>query len=737
VERQGCLLVEEADKGAITHGAAGPKETADDSGGPSTEKAYLGNRNQDSKKKKPWSRLKKAAAYTILGASLLWNAWQWKGKDIAEDIHRHGVRSQLEMILENTPAAIPYDRINDQNNPVPKWINNLTSFYYIEQLSYGNTIELIGSEMEIISGIREIKALLKNEIRFQFSNEKIQNHLYNPSNTFFGRDYESKEENFVNTVLSMLALSVGDFKGEFDRENIASFKEEQKKSLIEKVTKPKPSYKDPNPYYDSRCDDIIRNEISAPYTLRLAKSKKPMPGAHIISSDEEDELIKKIDSAIPNLNPEQRNELFKKGLVYLLENDKEALELGAVKEYVNAMKSKYINNRLLEIRLLMLETIYDSELLNHNPLPSFPYIYHLEGEPGINALMKLANDRNIMMLATEKMNTLNEEALSLNEKREDFISQLSESEFIGRKGLDDKEKDLSLKMLFESLRFDNVYKKIKGYSQYSVVMPYVGEFQLPVAELKIGLSDCEISPGGMFGANRDSKNRGSRPHMGTDFYGDLGELIFAMLDGKVTKIAQDDGAGNYIKIMHNGLTFTYQHLLQIPTAKNYEQMLTEEEYANYRELDRSKKRRNRGPPSGLRPALIRYASLVLNKSEKDITEQELNTDYLRERSLFYQLKERFDRGENIIVKKGQPVANMGRSGNVMNNTDENIDMKQPHLHIGSEVDLMKIIPFLKQNREKILDIHVNNKIFNDWMREKNHYQVYLRYNPDAPKLPGL
>jgi len=712
VERQRCLLVDKTDKGIVTPVADGVTQAEE----PRTS-AYVGNKSVDSeKKKKPWSRLKKTLVTSALAISMFFGGYFYgtTGQDILNNIHRGKVRSKLELILNNTPSKIsPYNI-----NTTPKWIGELTPRDYVEQLSYGTQINVIGEDVNMVSELREKKALMENEIRPAFSSDKIENRLRDPSNNFFGTSFDTRKENYMNTVLTMLAMSSEDFTRKFNQENIASFTDKQKQNLISLVK----NIAKPNEFYDDRCVSLIK-DIEKPIRLDMADKGGSQEGVTRLTKAEEELLISKLDDLIEKMDQKQKDGLMKEGLAYLLENykpilenNKNAAESDGTNKYVSAIASKYLKKQILEIRLLMLETMYNSKLLGQNPFPSAPYIYHLEGERGLNALVKVINDRNLQALGSQTINNLDEEDLTLNEKREEFVKRFSDMEMISKKGLENKE--LSLRMLFESLRFNKVRQKVKGYANYLVVIPYIGEFGLPVEELKVN----EVAPYGLPYARRSGGRRSHGPSV--DILGDLGEPIIASNDGYVKDIRyQPEGAGNYIKLMHNGFTTVSAHLMEIPTIKTYKQYLSDEEAKSYK----------KNQQKGYELALRRYAWIVLkNKDgEKDgptpedlekLTPEELDKKYLEKHSIFYQIKERFDRGEKVIVRKGDIIGNMGRSGNVLDN-NENPIMKQTHLHFEMEIDPVLAV---KEMREMIIPIiknQLNDRVYNDYIRR--NYASYM------------
>ncbi len=673
-----------------------------------TGDAYVSSKNPDSEKKskkKPWGPLKKTFIVSATAASMFFAGYFYgtTGREIINNIHRGKVKSKLELILQNTPSKVSPYSINN----TPKWIGELTPRDYVEQLSYGTEINVIGEDLNMVSELREKKALIENEIRSAFSNDKIENRLRDPTNSFFGLNFESRKENYTDTVLTMLAMSSEDFTRKFSQENIASFTDKQKRDLVSLVT----NTAKPNEFYDDRSVLLIK-DIEKPIRLEMAKKGDGHGNETRLSETEQELLITKLDKAIQEMAPEQKEKLFKKGLGYLLENNKSfsdnnknATESDGINKYISAVASKYLKKQILEIRLLMLETIYNSKLLGQNPFPSAPYLYHLEGERGLNALMKVMHDRNLQILASQTINNIDEEDLTLSEKREEFVKRFANIELVSKKGLDDKE--LSLRMLFESLRFDKVRQKVKGYSNYLVVIPYIGEFDLPIQELKVN----EVAPWGLPGARRGG---GRRVHdKAIDIVGELGEPVLAVKDGYVKDMRyQPDGAGNYVKLVHNGFTTLSAHIMEIPTIKSYKQYLSDEEAKSYK----------KNQQKGLDIALKRYASIVLKKSIEELAPEELDRRYLEKRSIFYQIKERFDRGEKVMIRKGDMIGNMGRSGNVLDN-NENPMMKQTHLHFEMEIDPVLAVKELRERIIPIIKNQLNDRGYNDYIRKNQAWYM--------------
>lgn len=82
------------------------------------------------------------------------------------------------------------------------------------------------------------------------------------------------------------------------------------------------------------------------------------------------------------------------------------------------------------------------------------------------------------------------------------------------------------------------------------------EFRVPVTESKVSVTSAHKE------FRHDATMNYFREHLGLDFAGEVGDQVYAVLDGKISKIVTGDVLeGNYIVIEHaNGVTSTYKFI---------------------------------------------------------------------------------------------------------------------------------------------------------------------------------
>lgn len=72
-----------------------------------------------------------------------------------------------------------------------------------------------------------------------------------------------------------------------------------------------------------------------------------------------------------------------------------------------------------------------------------------------------------------------------------------------------------------------------------------------------------------FGYRSDPFTGKRKYHNGLDLHA-RGDEVFAMMDGVVVKVGQDNVSGNYVVLRHGGYTVSYCHLSRIMTTKGTE-----------------------------------------------------------------------------------------------------------------------------------------------------------------------
>lgn len=82
------------------------------------------------------------------------------------------------------------------------------------------------------------------------------------------------------------------------------------------------------------------------------------------------------------------------------------------------------------------------------------------------------------------------------------------------------------------------------------------EFRVPVTESKVSVTSAHKE------FRHDATMNYFREHLGLDFAGEVGDQVYAVLDGKISKIVTGDVLeGNYVVIEHaNGVTSTYKFI---------------------------------------------------------------------------------------------------------------------------------------------------------------------------------
>ncbi|MCZ7599950.1 MAG: hypothetical protein M5U09_22550 [Gammaproteobacteria bacterium] len=100
--------------------------------------------------------------------------------------HTRLLESELMEIIDNTRIGI------DPVNPsVPDWMwASFSPDWYIEDAVYTRSLDQSDRNVELLSFLREKKAVVVREIEPAYSNDKVQNRLRDPSIIYFGSEYQ-------------------------------------------------------------------------------------------------------------------------------------------------------------------------------------------------------------------------------------------------------------------------------------------------------------------------------------------------------------------------------------------------------------------------------------------------------------------------------------------------------------------------------------------------------------------
>lgn len=622
----------------------------------------------------------------------------FKPREAAE--HRQLLETELSEIVANTRLGI--DPVNPE---LPNWLwTNFSPDWYIEDAVYSNNLDLSDRDIELLSFLREKKAIVAREIEPAYSNDKLQNRLRDPNIIYFGSDYERAYRRFVNAVLAITAIA--------RQENATPgldtiFTAKRRGDLIRKITMPKPP--EPNAYYDSRVEAMIR-DLSRDDTLEGSESLS------IDSDSEHENMIAMLDDIYENIGEAEFLELSEGGLGPLLKR----LPYGwsssdLTRTFYEDKRKRFIDWNVLELRLLMLDLIYGAaELPQELPLVHL-YLYHLGGEGYQKLYAEVANDR-IMNEAIEWVAEDIEQENNPTTREQRFIEAFADNENLQiAEDAEPNARRVALSLLFKAARFEDMYKAVDGADDDLAARPFLGKMGLPVRSLE----PDEIKPWGLFKARRNGYS-----HEGLDIGGELGEPALAVMDGTVVRAGyQRGGAGNYLVLAQDNIEVTYMHLMREPSRSNYKPLLTREELA---EVGNDSRR-------GYELALKKYASKILGKRIDALTDQDLDLNYLRENSPFDRLLADVRKGNAPKVRKGDVIANVGMSGNVTQNSARP-EMIYPHIHLeinDGRIDPMQVIEGIGSRWYEIRDHHLNHPFYRNWLKQSHNWSWYSKFYPSG------
>ncbi|KAA3632278.1 MAG: M23 family peptidase [Proteobacteria bacterium] len=634
-------------------------------------------------------------------ASMIFTANERFFKPLEQQEHQQLLESELEEIIGNTRLGI--DPVDPQ---LPDWLR--TSFspdWYIEDAIYSSSLDLFDRDIELLSFLREKKAIVAREIEPAYSNDKLQNRLRDPNIIYFGSDYDRAYRRFVNTVLAISAIA----RDENTTPGLDSlFTAKRRSDLIGKITTPKPP--EPNSYYDSRVESMIR-DLSAD-----GHFSERVDSLAVDSKDEHEKMLAMLDDIYTEIGAEAFGELSDGGLGPLLQK----LPYGwssndLTRTFYEDKRKRFIDWNVLELRLLMLDLIYSAaELPQELPLVQL-YLYHLGGEGYQTLYARVANDR-IMSDAIEWVANDIDRENNPNSREQRFIDEFINHEHL--KIEEDAEANgrrVALSLLFKAARFEHAYQVVESASEVLTARPFLGKMGLPVRSLEAD----EIKPWGLFKARRNGYS-----HEGLDIGGEIGEPALAVMDGAIVRAGyQRGGAGNYVVLAQDNIEVTYMHLLREPSRSNYKPLLTREELADVGNDSRR----------GYELALRKYASIILGKRVDALTEPDLDLAYLRENSAFERILAAVRKGGNPRVRKGEIIANIGMSGNVTLNSARP-EMIYPHIHLeinGGRIDPMQVIEGIGSRWYEIRDHHLNHPFYRHWLKQSHNWSWYSKFYPSG------
>ena len=599
-----------------------------------------------------------------------------------------------------TNTHLPVDPIDPT---VPDWLwSSFSPSWYIEDAVYSQRLDSSDQDIELLSYLREKKAVIEREIEPAYSNDKIQNRLRDPDIIYFGSDYRKSLRRFVNTVLTVHALA----REDNNAPNLDTvFNSKRRADLISQITLPKPP--EPNEFYDSRVASMI-DEIDRQLPLVSDQGGLISPG-----ESEHDRMIGMLDDLYIELGADEFANLSDNGLGGILRR----LPYGwgstnLTRAFYENKRSRFVDWQILETRLLMLDLIYAAAKLPQQlPLVDL-YLYHLGGE-GFQQLFNEYRSKKLLGTASDWVedDIAGENPASDRENR--FIENFTEAKLLKLEEGDNERAILSL--FYKAARFEAMYAKVSKKETSLVARPYLGKLDLPVRSIE----PDEIKPWGLFQARRNGYQ-----HEGLDIGGELGEPILATMDGSIVRAGyQRRGAGNYLVLKQDNIEVTYMHLLREPSRSNYKRLLTREEVKTF----------GKDPKRGYEQALKRYASLILGKGMESLTAEDQSLKYLREHSLFNQALRAVRDGKSLKVRKGEPIANMGKSGNVTLNSARP-EMIYPHIHLeinDGRIDPMQVIEGIGSRWFEIRDYHLNHPFYRNWLKQSHNWSWYSKFYPSG------
>jgi len=643
-----------------------------------------------------------AVFITAAIGSMIFTANELYVEPRAQAAHTRLLESELMEIIDNTRIGI------DPVNPsVPDWMwASFSPDWYIEDAVYTRSLDQSDRNVELLSFLREKKAVVVREIEPAYSNDKVQNRLRDPSIIYFGSEYQRAYRRFVNMVLTVAAIA---------REDNATpgldsvFTSKRRAELIEMITEPRPP--EPNPYYDNRVEAMVDN------LAREVPLVGDGAGALVdASADDHGELLAMLDDIYRGADDAAFDSLSDGGLGPLLQRLPSGWgSTNLTRAFYETRRARFVDWNVLELRLLMLDLLYGAEKLPQELPLIHLYLMHLGGE-GYHALYTEIARAELMAEAVDWIEADVAEDGNPATREERFIEAFGDNERLELGEDDDPSaRRVALALLFKAARFEYTYAIVEAAENDLEARPFMGRMGLPVRDLDVE----DIRPWGLYGARRNGY-----AHQGLDIAGELGEPAIAVMDGTIIRAGyQRGGAGNYLVLSQGNLQVTYMHLLKEPSRSNFKRLLTREELAEFGNDARR----------GYDRALRRYASIVLGRNMDSLTDEDLDLSRLREASLFDRALRALRRGETPTVRKGDPIANVGVSGNVTQNSARP-EMIYPHIHLeinGGRIDPMQVIDGIGSRWFEIRDHHLSNPFYRNWLKQSHNWNWYGKFYRSA------
>ncbi len=614
--------------------------------------------------------------------------------------HRNLLEQEFAEIIANTELAI------DPVNPaVPDWLwSTFSPKWYIEEAVYTRSLDLSDHNVELLSFLREKKAIIAREIEPAYSNDKIQNRLRDPDIIYFGSDYKRAYRRFVNAILTVVAIAHEDNKTP-GMDTI--YNPKRRAELIARTTTPKPP--EPNAYYDSRIAALLTGLIHEPVLLG---NDTAIVNAQTADTEK---FVSMLDGLYKEKGHDAFLELSDTGLGPILRS----LPYGwgstdLTRLFYESKRKRFVNWNVLELRLLMLDLIYGAAKLPQKlPLVDL-YMLHLGGE-GYQKLYSSFTNKELLAEAIGWVAADSTADNSPANREQRFIDAFMDSESLAIETENQSERRVALSLLLKAARFEHTYENITATEDELAARPYLGSLGLPVNSIEPN----DIRPWGLYKARRNGY-----AHEGLDVGGELGEPVLAVMDGTIIRGGyQRRGAGNYLVLQQGNIEVTYMHLLREPSRSNFKRLLTRDQI---KEIGNDSRK-------GYQLALRNYASIILGKSSDSLKPEELDPIYIRDHSRFETLLNSIRKGSKPKVRKGGQIANIGLSGNVTLNSSSP-EMIYPHVHLeinDGRIDPMQVIQGIGAKWFKIRDHHLNHPFYRNWLKQSHNWSWYSKFYPSG------
>ncbi len=629
----------------------------------------------------------------LIGAASTWYAARKLLVEPAEQQrHQAALEQTLDRIVATSTLAI--DPVDPQ---LPDWMwSKFSPDWYIEDAIYSRPLDLADADIETLAFLREKKAVIAREIEPAYSNDKIQNRLRDPDIIYFASDYERAYRRFVSMTLTIALMAREDNRlPGLD----AVYGRQRREELVRRITLPKPP--EPNAYYDSRVEAM----------LAQLRTEQPLES----SAEGRAQLVEMLDTIQQDIGMTTLQTMAEDGLGPLLRQ----LPYGwgstdLTRGFYESKRRRFVDWNILEIRLLMLDLLYRAAELPQELSLVHLYLFHVGGEP-YQKLYERVADKQLLADALSWIESDIGQENNPADREQRFVDAFVDNERLTVEGDDPTARRVALALIYNAARFEHTYARVESADDELEARPFLGRMGLPVASIE----PDDIKPWGLFKARRNGYS-----HEGLDIGGELGEPALAVMDGTIVRVGyQRSGAGNYLVLKQGNLEVTYMHLLKEPTRSDYQRFLSREQLQQV----------GNDAVQGYQLALRRYASLVLGKNQADLTGEELNPSYLRERSLYDRLLAAVRRGETPRVKKGEQIAQVGLSGNVTLNSARP-EMIYPHIHLeinDGRVDPMQVIEGIGSRWFEIRDHHLNHPFYRNWLKQDHNWSWYSKFYPSG------